>query len=46
VLTSNDSFEGAVKSIGFPIDAPDTASASVGVMAPGETAYLCRYVDA
>ncbi|MFZ4892980.1 pyrimidine/purine nucleoside phosphorylase [Plantibacter sp. Mn2098] len=39
MLTSNDYFDGAVKSIGFPIDSPDAATASVGVMAPGEYTF-------
>lgn len=39
MLTSNEYFAGAVKSIGFTIDSPDAASASVGVMEPGEYTF-------
>ncbi|HXH33099.1 MAG TPA: pyrimidine/purine nucleoside phosphorylase [Plantibacter sp.] len=39
MLTSNEYFDGNVKSIGFATNEPGAESASVGVMAPGEYTF-------
>ncbi|MBF4570411.1 DUF1255 family protein [Plantibacter sp. VKM Ac-2880] len=39
MLTSNEYFDGNVKSIGFATHEPGAESASIGVMAPGEYTF-------